>query len=281
MASSLSSSSRALRRLASGVALVVALLVAFVGMAPTAHSWHSESFAEVECVDQSIVLQWRVVSWRGDNFWGPDYYNADARVYLQYRTDDAAIGAVNETQIGAGAFTDTSLAFQDTEVLSPPANATRVRVHSDALALWASGNATIPHESQTTPWLTLPAQCVEETTTTTQPETTTTTEPTTSTTEPTTSTTVSSGVTPTSAVTSSTTSPVGVLSSGASASGAAAQVVPAQAAPAQTLPNTGSSSGVLAAAAVLLIAVGGGLVATTRRATRPAVVRGDGSNDLG
>lgn len=33
----------------------------------------------------------------------------------------------------------------------------------------------------------------------------------------------------------------------------------------RTLPNTGSSSGVLAAAAVLLIAIGGGLVATTRR----------------
>lgn len=289
------------RAVAGVFCLVAGFLLASIALAPSAWSWHPESEAAVDCTDEQIVLQWRVVPWQ--QLWGPDFYNPDVRVYLQYGDADGAIGGLTDVQIGSGAFSATAgLEFSGTELLNPPAGATRVRVHADAVALWESGNATLPDESQTTAWLALPAACngttttVEDTTTTTVEATTTTTveatttttvdDTTTTTVEDTTTTTVEDTPTtrgedpttttiaaPTSTTvaggvdsTSSTTIAGGVLSESAQASGVTAQVVSAQAVPAQALPNTGSSTGVLLAGGVLLLSLGGGLVlASTRR----------------
>jgi LPXTG-motif cell wall-anchored protein len=280
MAPSLSSTHRAIRRVAGSVAIVAAALVGLAGIASSADAWHPESDAGVVCTDERIELSWTASSYV--QLYGPDFYNPDVRVYVQYGTDDAPIGELTDTQIGAGAFSAAGLTFSGTSTLEPPAGATRVRVHSEAPALWESGNATIPHVAQTTPWMVLPSQCVvEETTTTTGPEETTTTtapEETTTTTvaEETTTTTVAEETTTTTAQVSDTTVttapptttsvPTRVLSGAAVATqGLSAQVVPAQQVATQSLPNTGSSTGVLLAGAVLLLSVGGSLLVGSRR----------------
>ena len=254
-------------RVAAGVALAAVLVV---GLAPAAHAWHPEVFADVDCTDDGVILEWRAVSWMGDDFYGVDYYNPDVRVYLQYGTASTPIGAIDGTQIGAGAFTSSSLAFDCSLTLSPPAGATRVRVHSEALGTWESGNQSLPHEAQTTAWLTLPLACGE-----TQQVTIPTTTPEAATTatvaEVTTSTTAAS--------TTSTAAPSAVLSGRATAPAQVAvpaQAVSTQAVPAQTLPVTGSATGTLAAVAVVMIALGGGLYAASRtREVRPIPVRVD------
>ncbi len=133
-----------------------------VALAPSALAYHPEVEASVACVDEQIVLDWTATSWMGPEFWGPDYYNDDVRVFLQYGTDSSEIGGLTDTQIGSGAFTESSLQFSGSTVLSPPAGATRVRVHSAAFAPWGSGNQSIPDPTQTTGWLTLPTGCTEE-----------------------------------------------------------------------------------------------------------------------
>lgn len=148
-----------LRRL---LVLTLAVLAGGVALAPSALAYHPEVEASVACVDEQIVLDWTATSWMGPEFWGPDYYNDDIRVFLQYGTDSSEIGGLTDTQIGSGAFTESSLQFSGSTVLSPPAGATRVRVHSAAFAPWGSGNQSIPDPTQTTGWLTLPTGCTEE-----------------------------------------------------------------------------------------------------------------------
>jgi LPXTG-motif cell wall-anchored protein len=152
-----------LRPLTRGAAVVAALLVGFVALAPSAFAWHPRVDASVACIDESIILDWTVWTWIGDGFPDEDFENPDIRVFAQYGTDDAEIGGLTDNQIGAGAFTDgQDSEFSGSATLTPPAGATRVRVHSDAYALWGSGAENLDHESQTTAWLTLPVDCTPD-----------------------------------------------------------------------------------------------------------------------
>jgi LPXTG-motif cell wall-anchored protein len=268
MAFSLSFSSRALGRLTAGAALVVAALVVSVAVAPSAWAGHSEVTGVVGCTEEgAMILDWEWAAYRHMDMPPPQ-----GTAWIQYGDPDP-IGVPRQVEIGTWPLPDLTTVISESTLLDPPEGATQVRITVSATWHPDFSDGEIGWLMYTTDWIALPQACEEP-----PPTTTTTTAPPTTTTEATTSTTTPAGVTPTSAVTSSTTAPVGVLSGGAS--GAAAQVVPAQAAPAQTLPNTGSSSGVLAAAAVLLIAVGGGLVATTRR-HKPAGLGTEGSTELG
>lgn len=150
------------RKITSAVALTLAILGGLVAVAPSAFAYHPEPTAQVACVEDQILLDWTTVSWGGPELWGPDFYNEDVRVYLQYGTDDAEIGGLTDEEIGQGAFTEDSLSFSGQTALTPPDGATRVRVHSEALAPWASGDVSIADPLQTTPWLELPGECGEE-----------------------------------------------------------------------------------------------------------------------
>lgn len=150
------------RKISSAVALTLAILGGLVAVAPSAFAYHPEPTAQVACVEDQVLLDWTTTSWGGPEMWGPDYYNDDVRVYVQYGTDDAELGGLTDEEIAQGAFTEDSLTFSGQTVLTPPEGATRVRVHSQALAPWGSGDVSIDDPLQTTAWLELPGDCGEE-----------------------------------------------------------------------------------------------------------------------
>ncbi|QGG96768.1 hypothetical protein [Actinomarinicola tropica] len=147
------------RRLGAAAALVTALLVGLVAVAPSALAYHPEPTASVACVEDAVVLDWTTTSWGGPELWGPDFYNEDVRVYVQYGDADGPLGGLTDIEIGSGAFTSESLSFSGTTTITPPEGATQVRVHSEALATWGSGQASIADPMQTTDWLALPGEC--------------------------------------------------------------------------------------------------------------------------
>jgi LPXTG-motif cell wall-anchored protein len=140
-------------------------------------------------------------------------------------------------------------------------------------AHWTGTTNLISWLDARTGWLPLPAPCevdqvvevpppaVDETTTTT-------------------STTVAAGVGGVSSTTVTTDPPAAVKGVSAERPAAVASAqVQAQAISTQTLPDTGSSSGLLAAGAVLMISIGAGLVAASRRSLHTITVSAIGTTE--
>lgn len=256
-------SSRLLGRLAISAGIVVA---AVVGLAPHAWAGHSEVQASVSCLESGqLVLDWEWTAHRHQEMDPPA-----GHVAVEYGPTDA-LAEPDRVWVPAAevALTDMEHLATGGTVLTPPPGATSVRLQ--IYAHWNGTTVAISWLQLTTDWLELPDSCVEP-----QDE------------EPTddelpigappidaSTTTTTSSPSGVAGDTSTTTPPTTVAPQvlGGGASGRAAvvpvQVAPAQAAPAPTLPDTGSTSGVMAAAATLLVALGGGLYAAGRTGSRP------------
>lgn len=261
------------RSVAAALALVVAVSIGSIAVAPSAWAGHSDVTASVECVDGERILDW---SWTAFRHTSTD--ELPGFVAVEYTEGGDPVVVRTTTLI------DVPHLTTGTTTLAPPTDATQVRVH--VYAYWTGTTDLIDWLDARTGWLALPAPCEAQQTVVTSPE-----EPddTTSTTGETTTTT--SGNT---AGTTATTDPpaaVNGVSGERPAAVASAQAVPAQvvsaqavsaqAAPNQTLPNTGSSTGVLAAGAAMMIAIGGGLVATSRRSLHAITVSSDDTPGAG
>lgn len=253
------------RSVGAGLAIVVALLVGSVAVAPSAWAGHSDVTAAVDCVDGQHMLDWSWTAYRHSST-----EELPGFVAVEYSEDGSPV-VVRTTSL-----VDVPHLTSGSTLLAPPPGATQVRVH--VYAHWTGTTNLISWLDARTGWLPLPAPCevdqvvevpppaVDETTTTT-------------------STTVAAGVGGVSSTTVTTDPPAAVRGvsaerQAASASAQAPAAVAGQASVAtQTLPNTGSSSGVLAAGAVMLIAIGGALVSASRRSLHTITVSSGDANE--